>query len=360
MRWLLLFLILSQQAFSQEKITNRSYFKKFLNADDSKRLLIIGENHASAVSSLIYPNTVKYLNRKTGLRTLLVEFGPAEAFFYNKYLETGNEKHLNYTLYAGAIKGWREAWRELYKYNQKLKQPLHVQGVDFDRTRTMAYALYSIFMAYDDKPDFVKELMTEIRDDSFYKTYTIGYPTAKDLQWNKKTKELLKRKLTELNSFLSEEDGKVIGEILDNKAVSYSKEREKALAANTQRIINNSAETDFLLLIGRSHAYLNPVYCSNVSLARMLSDSTDIQIRTGSLLYENTDMYVKKGDPITLFEIKKKTPWKRYYDSFQRMAVKDITLIPFTSDLWPLMHYSDFAIIVKNQKAYELLSKASK
>ncbi len=185
----LLLLIVSLSASAQQKVANRNYFKKFLKSDSSKNLLIIGENHGSAVGSNIYPSLVKYLNKRSGLNALLIEFGPSEAFFYTKYLETGNEKHLNYTLYAGGVKGWREAWRELYAYNKTLKKPLQIIGIDFDRARTLAYALFSVFMAYDTAPSFIKPLLDEIKTDEFYKSYTIGYPTKKDIQWTTKTKE---------------------------------------------------------------------------------------------------------------------------------------------------------------------------
>src|SRR5699024_3136302 len=154
-------------------IDNINYFKKFYQSSAKKSLLILGENHASSVASTIYPDLIKYLNKKTGLNTLLIEFGPSEAYFYTKYLKTGDEKHLNYTIYAGAYKGWREAWRKLYKYNKTLDKPLNIIGIDFDRTRTMAYALYSIFMTYDKKPEFIQKLMDEISTDEFYNTYCI-------------------------------------------------------------------------------------------------------------------------------------------------------------------------------------------
>lgn len=355
MRFLFLLSFISLSAFGQEKIEGKNYFKKFLNAGHSKKLLIIGENHGTSASAKLYPSLVKYLNRKTGLNTLLLEFGPSEAYFYKKYLETGNEKHLNYTMYAGAIKDWRVAWREIYKYNKTLNKPLHIIGIDFDRTRTMAYALYSMFRAYDSLPGFIEPLLKEIQTDEFYKTYTIGYPTKKDIAWASKTKSLLKGKFAELKAFLHAKDLKFVSQILDNSAVNYAEGREENIADNTKRIIEKSDESKFLLLIGRNHAYLHPPYGDNKRLANIILDSSGINVLTGIMLFENSQLRATKDTAITLYEIKDKMPWKRHYKIIHKKARKDLTVIPLWGNLCPLAYYVDYILVVRNAKTYELL-----
>lgn len=353
----ILLLIVSLSASAQQKVANRSYFKKFLKSDSSKNLLIIGENHGSAVGSIIYPSLVKYLHKKSGLNTLLIEFGPSEAYFYTKYLETGKEKHLNYTLYAGGVKGWREAWRELYAYNKTLKKPLQIIGIDFDRTRTLAYALFSVFMAYDTKPSFIQPLLEEIKTDEFYKSYTIGYPTKKDIQWTTKTKELLQQNLPELELFLNPKDMAFVHEILQNKAINYADGREEAISENTQRIIENSGEKNFFLLLGRNHAYLNPLFGDQKRLANILLENSSIHIRTGVILFENSTVAATKEKDITLFEISDKSPWKRYFPLLNKKAKNDLTIIPLSGELCPLAHYTDYILVARNQKQKENLNE---
>lgn len=361
MRLFFLFLLsASLTTYGQEAISNKGYFKKFLRENNTKSLIIVGENHASAVSSNIYPGLIKYLHKKTGLNTLLIEFGPAEAYFYSRYLQTGDEKNLNYTIYAGAIKGWREAWREIYAYNKSLKNPLKFIGIDFDRTRTLAYALFSIFKAYDQRPDFVDSLMKVIRTDEFYKTYTIGYPTKKDIQWTSNTKSLLKEHFTELESFMSSKDLEVMSQILQNKAVGYDKDREKAISENVQRIIENTEAQDFLLLIGRSHAYLNPPYGNKERLANLLIKNSAINVLTGVMLFQNSELWATKKKVVKLFEIEKKAPWKRYDSLLNKKAKKDLTIIPLRKSLCPLAYTTDYVLIARNQKPYELLHPPKK
>lgn len=359
--FVLALILVSSASFGQTQISNKSYLKKFLKSNDEKSLLIVGENHGSGASAKLYPTLVKYLNKKTGLNTLLIEFGPAEAYFYTRYLETGDVKHLNYTLYAGAIKDWRDAWKDLYEYNKKLKKPLRVIGIDFDRTRTLAYALYSIFTKYEERPDFLEGLLSEIRSDSFYTSYTIGYPNQKDIRWANQTKELLRKHLSALKQFLNEKDMNTVQMILDNKAVNYAEGREDALAKNAQRIIEGSDARDFLLLIGRNHAYLDPLYEDKNKFAKRVIDSSGIRVLTGILLYENAEFSLANQTKIiTLFEVRDKSPWKRYYSIINKKARKSFTVVPLLKELCPLSRYTDYILVARDQQPYQLLHPAGK
>lgn len=355
----MVFILVSTTGVGQTHLDNKKHFKTFLKSSSGKNLLILGENHGSGATAKIYPSLVKYLNKNAGLSTLLIEFGPAEAYFYTRYLETGNEKHLNYTLYAGAIKDWREVWRTIYRYNKTLKEPLKVIGIDFDRTRTLAYALFSIFMKYDNRPHFLEPLLSEIQTDSFYRSYTIGYPNKKDIEWANKTKDLLRQNVLELKAFLSEKDMAVVTMILDNEAVNYAEGREEAIAKNTQRMINASDEKNFFLLVGRNHAYLDPLYGDSNRLAKRIVDSSEIRILTGVLLYENGEFSVRNQKPVILNEISQKTPWKRFYPSINKKAKKEFTVIPLLRDLCPLARHVDYIIIARDQKPYKLLNPSS-
>lgn len=354
-------LLTASGSFAQNNLSNQKYFKQFFKSGSAKDLLIIGENHGSAASAGFYPGLVKFLYKKAGVRTLLIEFGPAEAFFYNRYLETGDEKHLNYTIYAGPVQEWRDAWRTLYQYNRKLKKPLEVVGIDFDRTRTMAYALYSILMKYENRPEYLKPILSEIRTDSFYKTYSVGYPSKKDIEWSQKTKMVLKENSPHLKEFVSAGDWAVIERILLNEAVAYNDEREKALAKNVQREVENSPEDHFLLLIGRNHAYMEPLFGNKDMLAKRIADSTDIRFATGVLLYENSNFMPSrtKKDSITLFEVTKKSPWKRHADIINKKSKSPLHIVPLGGELCDLKRHVDFIIVARNQEPYTLINSSA-
>ncbi|MFD0761154.1 hypothetical protein ACFQZW_03585 [Lutibacter aestuarii] len=356
----LLCILISTNLIAQpiKNVSNKKHLKKHLKSDEAKNIIIIGENHASAVAANIFPTIVKYLNKKNDLNKLIIECGPSEAYFYNKYLKTGNEKHLNYTIFGGSYKPWLEAWRTLYNYNKKLKKPLKVIGIDFDRARTMGYALISIFYKYDNPPIFISKLMDEIKTDDFYNTYSSGYPTKKDLEWMSNVKILLKNKLITLEKILEPKDYNLINQIIENKTINYNDEREQGLAKNAKQLIQNIDDKNFLILIGRNHAYYKPLIKKEKQmLAELLREVPSFNLLTGAIIFEGSNLrtsFNKFDKEKVLFEIKDKYPWKDYYYNIHKKAKQKLTLIPLNKDLNKLNYYLDYIIVAKKQPAITL------
>lgn len=344
----LLVLFITSIAFGQEKILDGELFNHFFKSTD-KSLLIIGENHSSSVASTIYPEIIKYHNQKNGLNTLLIEFGPSEAYFYSQYLKTGKENLLNYTIYAGYYKDWRKAWKEIYQYNKTLKEPLQIVGIDFDRTRTFAYALYNIFKQYD-MPKKIDSLMNVIKQEKFYKTYSNGYPTYAGKKFVADMEDILIGNISILVNVLNEDDLSVIKQMLQNNATGFGGNRENDIKNNTVTFINNSNETEFLLLIGRDHAYKNAIYDEKNRLATYLKLEPSFKTLTGVILHENSQQWAGNYEEVvTLFETKKKIPWNTYYKTINNKAKGDFTVIPLVGELSPLSYYTDYILIARNQ-----------
>lgn len=132
-------------------------------------------------------------------------------------------------------------------------------------------------------------------------------------------------------------------------------EGEEAITENTQRVIKNSAEQDFLLLIGRNHAYLDPLYGDKIRLANLLVDSSSIKVLTGVMLFQNSEIRSGKNQ-VKLYEIDNKMPWKRYSADFNKKAKNNLTVIPLRKELCPLAHFTDYIILAKNQKSSVLIN----
>lgn len=334
---------------AQDQIENKKYFSAFLDTTQ-KSLLMVGENHSSSVGSTIYPELVEYLNKENELNTLLIEFGSSEAYFYDLYLQTGEEKWLNYTIFGGAYKDWKKAWRKIYKFNKELEDPLKIIGIDFERARTFGYALYKIFSGYDERPEFVDSLMNVVRDTTFYNTHTIGYPTKRDKAFVSRTRTLLKGNRSTIKNMVSSHEFAFIDGMIKNKAMEYGKNREENIARNTQRIIEAEPADDFLLLIGRDHAYRNAIYDDKPRLVSLLHSNSSINTLAGVILHENSQQWGKDyEEPITLFEIRDKIPWKEYYSQIDGKAKEEISVIPLRDGLEPLARYTDYVMVARNQ-----------
>ncbi|RAV29078.1 TraB/GumN family protein [Sinomicrobium soli] len=344
--------LISHILSGQQNIDNSAYFSGFFTKNrGEKKLLLLGENHSSSAASTIYPELVELLHEKDQLRTLLIEFGPSEAYFYNRYLESGDKKYLAYTIYGGFYTDWKKAWEKLYLFNKTLKKPLKVVGVDFDRTRTFGYALYNIFKTCENRPAEIDSLMNVIRQPEFYKTYTIGYPTDEGKEFVKKTKDILSRHMEFMRSALPAEDMEVVSELMGNHAVEFGGSREEDIGKNITDRIKASGEKNFLMLVGRDHTYLKPVYNNEkIRLAELLKKESSFSTLTGLILHEESQQWDEKyKNPITLYEVRDKIPWKEFSQAINKKAKQDFTVIPLTGTLEPLSEYTDYILIARNQ-----------
>lgn len=346
--FLILFLI-PISTYAQNDLQNKDYFSAFLDST-KKSLLMVGENHSSSVGPKIFPELIKHLHKENGLRNILIEFGPSSAYFYSLYLQSGNEKWLNYTVNGTYYVDWKKAWKMIYKYNLTLEHPLQIRGIDFDRGRTFGYALYNIFKEYENRPTYIDSLMKQVKDTTFYNNHTIGYPTKNDLRFVKKTRSLLSEYRKEIKTFLNSSDFLFVDRMMKNEALNYGKNREQNIAQNSKRIIEETKSDDFLLLIGRSHAYRDAIYDDNPRLVSMLSKDSSFSTLAGVILHEDSQQWGKDyKKAITLFEVRDKIPWKEYYEEIDRKAKSDLTIIPLKNDLKPLRSYTDYIIVARNK-----------
>ncbi|MBF8148891.1 hypothetical protein ITJ86_03220 [Winogradskyella sp. F6397] len=352
-----IFILSTSLVVGQVTIENQHYFDSFFKNEKGKNLLLLGENHSSSVASTIYPELIKSLYENKGLRTLFIEFGPAEAYFYNKYLESGDEKYLAYTIYGGFYTSWKEAWKEIYAFNSTKEVPLKVVGVDFDRTRTFGYSLYNILKPHKEKglPKSIDSLLSVIKDQSFFKTYTIGHPSEEGKAFVKSTKELLKKQKTELFGLLKKEDGEVLSQLMLNRAEGYGGTREEDIKQNIVQYLNSSEERNFLMLVGRDHLYYKPLYDDNPRMAKLLKEETSLNLISGVILHEDSGQWGDNyEEEIILNEVQNKTPWKDFYSILKDQMNSDFTIIELTNQLEALSIYMDYILVAKNQPAIKI------
>jgi|GEM_PF-5349001 len=341
----------SQFLIAQDQISDVTIFDSFFK-NAGTNLLLLGENHSSAVGSNLYPQLIETFNKNHGLTTFMIEFGPSEAYFYNEYLATGDPKLLDFTISAGYYTGWKKAWKKIYDFNKTLKKPIHIEGVDFDRTRTFAYCLYKILQKKKHHIPVIDSLLSFIKDKSFYTTYTIGYPTQKDKEFVKQTKSLLKKHWEVIKTGLSPADVNYLTKMLQNNVEGYGGTREMGINKNIVSIIKNSADPNFFLLIGRDHTYSKAIYDDQPRLATYLKQETAFTTLSGLILHENSQQWGKDyKETITLYELKNKIPWKEFYPLLLARLKSNLTLIRLNGELSALSMYTDYLLIAKNQAA---------
>ncbi|WP_236978398.1 TlpA family protein disulfide reductase [Membranihabitans maritimus] len=341
-------------AFSEVEKNELLGFNSFFSVKDSTNILVVGENHSSEVAPVLFPQMVENFHRESGVNDILIEFGPSEAYFYNKFLETGNDHYLRYTINAGYYKSWEIAWKRVYEFHQRTGKALRVIGFDFDRGRTLAYSLYNVFKEYENKPEWVDSTMQFIKSPEFFKTYTIDYPTDQDKKMMASMRALLQEHLSELKIWLKPEDYVLIEDILANKATGFGGNREVAMKENVSYILERTRERNYFMLVGRDHAYNKPIYGKEVKLAKLLKEDAGIRVFTGVVLHENSRQWgADFKQKVTLNEVQNKVPWNKYEKEILSKIKGDFTYVPFVEELSPLNSYTDYIIIARNQDAID-------
>jgi len=69
-------------------------FELFDEAFYQNQIFLLGESHGSAAPQELDFALLKHLNAKTGLRNYIAEIDPSQAYYFNTYLQTGDEQNL--------------------------------------------------------------------------------------------------------------------------------------------------------------------------------------------------------------------------------------------------------------------------
>jgi hypothetical protein len=132
------------------------------------QLFLIGEGHGAQYNTELEFDMVRYIQKETGLRFILLELGFLDQIYLNRYLTTGNEQVLDSffhfhpnTFYFN--KQLFHFFQQLYSYNQSLpeKDKIQIITVDLD----FAYRDALLFLkreAFASLPEEQKKLFTDM------------------------------------------------------------------------------------------------------------------------------------------------------------------------------------------------------
>ena len=190
-----------------------------------------------AANSAIQTELLIHLNKKFGIRHLLIEFGRAEAYLYNQYLKTGEAWYINHTFqgYRGYVE-FLSAWKELYNYNLRLdnSKKLIVHGLDLDREPSLSASLYELLSDYS-----TNSQIKDLRDSIKARLDTIGVERdAKGYIYHL-------RKRIPTHSLPNGEKKQIINDILYNQSFLSSMEKRDSLMAEAFMALDTTNEVYF-------------------------------------------------------------------------------------------------------------------
>lgn len=244
----------SSFAFAQDAIycadLNQPDFEHYdlFNQDiENKKVIMIGEMHYMAPNSIVQANLLIHVNKHFGIRHLLIEFGQAEAYLYNQYLQTGDEWYLQYTFHgASHFEEFYSSMKNLYEYNLSLDndKKIMVHGLDYEREPGLSATIYKLLSSYTDPQ------IKNLRDSVYNRLDTIGI--ERDTQ---EYIRYLRKQISKL-PLASGKNKRMIRNILDNKASSTDLPKRDQYMAEQFQALDTTNEA-YLGQFGFAHTMLN-------------------------------------------------------------------------------------------------------
>jgi hypothetical protein len=180
----LLALILASVAVAQTSLTsylekNRqpvdlaNFDAKLLDFRD-KQIIFLGESHGIAINEDLDLALLKHLHREAGVRVYLGEFGYAAGFALSQYLQTGDEKILDYVMneFKGSV-AWTKERRGFYvkvhQWNASLPPADQIRfvGIDVEHQRGLAVKCLSGLAGDRQAPAAIADTVAKLRQGEY-------------------------------------------------------------------------------------------------------------------------------------------------------------------------------------------------
>lgn len=158
----------------------------------NKKIIFTGEYHAFQKDDLFRMKLIKYLQEEIGLNYYLAEMGYSSAYFFNKYLESGDEEILrkvfsNLKVTQAFNKDDYNFFKDLYEFNKTLRveDKIKIVGIDIEHNMGSSYDyIKDVIKDETLKRDALEKTLESLKNiQSYTKTLT---PVNKDEDYKMK------------------------------------------------------------------------------------------------------------------------------------------------------------------------------
>ncbi len=190
-----------KENYSSIDLEDESEFKDLAIMDsdiEGKEIFFTAELHGTKANEQLNTKFLKYFKEKTDFKYYLCELPYSDAYFINKYLDTGDIKILEeiYKPLKGTF-GWNKDgynhWKKLYEYNNTLPKESRIEviGVDIEHQPINAYKFLVDVLPDKEAPEEIKTVIDKIKStfkdlDKFDEAFA---QCSKELQNDIKEKE---------------------------------------------------------------------------------------------------------------------------------------------------------------------------
>ncbi|WP_061996288.1 erythromycin esterase family protein [Clostridium sp. ATCC 25772] len=172
--------------YSSVDLEDESEFKdlSIMDSDiEGKEIFFTAELHGTKANEQLNMKFLKYFKEKTDFKYYLCELSYSDAYFINKYLETGDIKILEdiYKPLKGTFAWNKDSYnhfKKLYEYNNALPKESRIQvvGADIEHQPINAYKFLVDVLPDKEAPKEIKSVIDKIKNkfndsDEFDKTF---------------------------------------------------------------------------------------------------------------------------------------------------------------------------------------------
>ena len=323
----------------------------WMELDKDYEVFLIGEHHNVSVNPKLLEKIFKHLYFNANARYLLIEYGSAEAYLYNRYLETGDTTYLADTWNYQFIE-YREMWHNLYEFNKVIpkKDKIEVIGVDFEWKQSLLRMIIDLD-TNNEENDLVNEFRKEVLD---------LYETEKKFnlkKWILSKRHLINRNLEEFKSYYGKKNYNILVKAINNNAFYEDfQKRDKEMYNNFHRLYPQFKKGKFVGMFGNVHtdksipkSFAHKLYAKDHSYAKdhVMTLFTYYYRCCTSYDNENKLFEVKLG---IFFNAKEEQRFKRFvYELPNKYYIIDLR--DKVGEFSEIVKHYDFMFIIKEQKA---------
>lgn len=302
----------------------------------------LGESHTINFEPEFKFNFIKHLNSKYEVKDIFLEIGFSAAYFFNKYLLSGDTTILKNNSLPYLWGHYKDFWNDLYIYNKLLPDSLKIviYGLDFER-KEIFKLLEQAIQPNIAVPVNLQKLFADIQTINKKQSLFFG-----DKEFKNALSTLSSIFQTYQNDFktLYGDNYKIIYNAITNKALPSLtlNKRNKIWFENIKQIITENNITKFIGFFGLAHTRNNN--STSLTVALKQCDFFYGNILNISTIYKDF-VSTDNQNEIVEYGYKEKSVFDKFYDKNCRAVIVKSSNVPKTS----FKTESDFIIFAKEK-----------
>lgn len=279
---------------------------------EGKEIFFTAENHGTKANEQLNMKFLKYFKEKTDFKYYLCETAYSDAYFINKYLDTGDIKILEdiYRPLKGTFAWNKDGYnhlKKLYEYNNTLPKGSRIQvvGVDIEHQSINAYRFLVDVLPEKEAPKEIKAVIDKIKNtfndlDKFDETFAqCSNELQKDIEKNENIyKEYLGENFTGFNLVNLNVLNQIEAYKHNEDEVDWNNTRDKMIYENFQTLQKELPKGKYYGQWGLNHTFQSKEKDIMWFAASLNSDDSIFKDKILTVIYnyDDCEMMGKTGN----------------------------------------------------------------